>query len=85
MSSLRVQSQKIKLVNPHISFDFWIVDIGIFKKKIDMNNNQCSKAERNDFEFDLLSGIVSKSIGSLFGGVRPEHSLNARTQLHRIV
>ena len=55
MSSLGVQSQNKMLVNPHISFDFRIADIGTFKKKIDMNNNRCSKAEKNDFEFDLLS------------------------------
>jgi hypothetical protein len=36
------------LVNPQISFEFWIADIGIFKKKIDMNNNPCSKAELNE-------------------------------------
>ena len=53
MSSFEVLSQKIKPVNPYISFDFWIADIGIFKKIIDMNNNRCSKAEINDFEFDL--------------------------------
>ena len=33
-----------------------------------MNNNRYSKAERNDFEFDLLSVL---STGTLFGGVSP--------------
>ena len=55
MSSFEVLSRKIKPVNPYISYDFWIADIGIFKNKIDMKNNRYSKAERNDFEFDLLS------------------------------
>ena len=55
MSIFEVLSRKITPVNPYISFDFWIADIGIFKKKIDINNNRYSKAERNDFELDLLS------------------------------
>ena len=53
MSSFEVLSQKIEPVNPYISFDFLIADIGFFKKNIDMNKNRYSKAERNDFEFDL--------------------------------
>ena len=67
MSSFEVLSQKIKPVNPYISFDFWIADIGIFKNFFYMNNNRYSKAERNYFEFDLML-----SIGTLFGGVSPE-------------
>ena len=50
-------------VNPKISLDFWIADIGIFKKKKnDKNNNRCSKAGRNEFEFDPLKRVKYRTL-----------------------
>ena len=54
VTSLRSPVSKINAGHPLNFFWFSVADIEILKEKIDMNNSRCTKAEKNDFDFDLL-------------------------------